>query len=131
MQFTVVRKGYRPEEVDRVIQDMEKKIEEQERELAEYRNREDALNKMEEKARVMVEQANEAADRHLRETLEELKGIRKDALATRELISAFQEEYNQLLRQYLLRIRSDEFPRLLDRIGALIEKTGGDEEENR
>ena len=129
-QFSIVRKGYQPAEVDRAIEALEQKVAQQEQQLEEYRTREDMLDQMEAQARLKAEaiiaNANAMADERTRQAMQELESIRQDALGLRELIETFQREYNQLLRQYMLRIRTDEFPGLMNRLGELIEQTGGE-----
>ena len=78
------------------------------------------------KADAIIAAANEEAQRLLQRSAGELRQINQKALELREILEAFQNEYNQLLRQYLIRIRTDEFPALLDRLGVLIERTGGE-----
>ncbi|MBQ7916151.1 MAG: hypothetical protein IJ315_05110 [Firmicutes bacterium] len=129
-QFSIVRKGYQPSEVDQAIEALEQKVAQQEKELVDYRAREAELDKIEVqanlKAEAIIASANAMADQRLQQALQELEGIRKDALGLRELIETFQNEYNQLLRQYMLRMRTDEFPALMNRLGALIEQAGGE-----
>ena len=129
-EFTKVRKGYRPEEVEQELSRLKQKIAEQEEELAVYNKREEELHRNEieaqMKADLIIEEAQRKADEILKNAREELKEIRQEALRMRDLMEAFQNEYNQLLRQYLLKIRTDEFSALMDRLGCLIEKTGGE-----
>lgn len=129
-EFTRVRKGYRPEEVEQELFRLRQKITEQEEELSIYRGREEELYRREieaqMKADLIIEEAQRKADEIQKKTKEELKEIRQEALRMRDLMEAFQNEYNQLLRQYLLKIRTDEFSALMDRLGCLIEKTGGE-----
>ena len=129
-QFSIVRKGYQPSEVDQAIEALEQKVAQQEKELVDYRAREAELDKIEVqanlKAEAIIASANAMADQRLQQALQELEGIRKDALGLRELIETFQNEYNHLLRQYMLRMRTDEFPALMNRLGALIEQAGGE-----
>ncbi|HIR36541.1 MAG TPA: hypothetical protein IAC91_10680 [Candidatus Faecimorpha stercoravium] len=129
-EFTKVRKGYRPEEVEQELSRLKQKIAEQEEELAVYNKREEELHRNEieaqMKADLIIEEAQRKADEIQKNAREELKEIRQEALHMRDLMEAFQNEYNQLLRQYLLKIRTDEFSALMDRLGCLIEKTGGE-----
>ena len=129
-EFTRVRKGYRPEEVEQELFRLRQKITEQEEELSIYRGREEELHRREieaqMKADLIIEEAQRKADEIQKKTKEELKEIRQEALRMRDLMEAFQNEYNQLLRQSLLKIRTDEFSALMDRLGCLIEKTGGE-----
>lgn len=129
-EFTRVRKGYRPEEVEQELFRLRQKITEQEEELSIYRGREEELHRREIEAQMkvdlIIEEAQRKADEIQKKTKEELKEIRQEALRMRDLMEAFQNEYNQLLRQYLLKIRTDEFSALMDRLGCLIEKTGGE-----
>ncbi len=129
-EFTKVRKGYRPEEVEQELSRLKQKIAEQEEELAVYNKREEELHRNEieaqMKADLIIEEAQRKADEIQKNAREELKEIRQEALRMRDLMEAFQNEYNQLLRQYLLKIRTDEFSALMDRLGCLIEKTGGE-----
>lgn len=129
-EFTRVRKGYRPEEVEQELSRLGQRIAEQEEELAVYKKREEELHRNEieaqMKADLIIEEAQRKADEIQRKAREELKEICQEALRMRDLMEAFQSEYNQLLRQYLLKIRTDEFSALLDRLGCLIEKTGGE-----
>lgn len=129
-EFTRVRKGYQPEEVEQELSRLRQKIIEQEKELATYNKREEELHRNEieaqMKADLIIEEAQRKADEIQKNAREELKEIRQEALRMRDLMEAFQNEYNQLLRQYLLKIRTDEFSVLMDRLGCLIEKTGGE-----
>ena len=129
-EFTRVRKGYQPEEVEQELSRLRQKIAEQEKELAIYSKREEELHRNEieaqMKADLIIEEAQRKADEIQKKAREELKEIRQEALRMRDLMEAFQNEYNQLLRQYLLKIRTDEFSALMDRLGCLIEKTGGE-----
>ena len=130
-EFTKVRKGYRPEEVEQELSRLKQKIAEQEEELAAYNKREEELHRNEIEAQmkadlIIIEEAQRKADEIQKNAREELKEIRQEALRMRDLMEAFQNEYNQLLRQYLLKIRTDEFSALMDRLGCLIEKTGGE-----
>ena len=129
-EFTKVRKGYRPEQVEQELSRLKQKIAEQEEELAVYNKREEEVHRNEieaqMKADLIIEEAQRKADEIQKNAREELKEIRQEALRMRDLMEAFQNEYNQLLRQYLLKIRTDEFSALMDRLGCLIEKTGGE-----
>lgn len=129
-RFNVTRRGYSPEEVDRAMAELEQKLQSQEQELVSYRVQEETVRRAavdaQIKADAIIAAANEEAQRLLQRSAGELRQINQKALELREILEAFQNEYNQLLRQYLIRIRTDEFPALLDRLGVLIERTGGE-----
>lgn len=129
-RFNITRKGYSPEEVDRAMAELEQKLQSQEQELVSYRVQEETVRRAavdaQIKADAIIAAANEEAQRLLQRSAGELHQINQKALELREILEAFQNEYNQLLRQYLIRIRTDEFPALLDRLGVLIERTGGE-----
>lgn len=129
-RFNVTRRGYSPEEVDQAIAELEQKLHSQEQELVSYRVQEETVRRAAVEAQIkadaIIAAANEEAQRQLQHSAGELHQINQKALELREILEAFQNEYNQLLRQYLIRIRTDEFPALLDRLGVLIERTGGE-----
>ena len=65
-EFTKVRKGYRPEEVEQELSRLKQKIAEQEEELAVYNKREEELHRNEieaqMKADLIIEEAQRKAD---------------------------------------------------------------------
>lgn len=129
-RFSITRKGYCPQEVEQAMAETQQKLEKLEQELVSYRVQEETIHKAAVEAQIkadaMIAAANEEAERIRLQSAGELMQIRRQAMEIREILEAFQNEYNQLLRQYLIRIRMDEFPALLDRLGVLIERTGGE-----
>lgn len=129
-RFSVVRKGYSPAEVDQAMEDLQKQLEERTTALETYRRREQEITEQEEAARQRADrilaQADQAAEKKMQEMLVKLQEVRAEALELRDVIEGFQREYNELLRQFLIRTRTEEFPALLDKLGAIIEQTGGE-----
>ena len=73
-EFTRVRKGYRPEEVEQELFRLRQKITEQEEELSIYRGREEELHRREieaqMKADLIIEEAQRKADEIQKKTKE-------------------------------------------------------------
>lgn len=111
--FSIVRKGYNPEEVDRRIKELENMLEY-------YKERESAINKAVVNAEItaenIIEDAKVKAKDIEREALNRLHEIKDKAILTKEKLEIFQKKYNILIQDYLVTLRSDELVDLFNQL---------------
>ncbi|MBQ7064820.1 MAG: hypothetical protein IJM90_08025 [Firmicutes bacterium] len=103
-------------------------------ELEAYREREQAIaqreREAEAKAAAMVEEAECRAEERLAAARREREQIRRQALRMQEKMQEFQSEFDRLVRDYLTRARTEEFPALFNRLGAYVEELSGSAPDN-
>lgn len=123
--FTIVRKGFDTTEVDTYIVDLENELQKKEKQLEEYRTRENAINRAVVDAQMMadeiIEKAKAEAARIHSEAAAQLGDIRKEALDLRTNLTQFQESYNRLLRRYLYTGHCEDMTQIFDRLEKAID----------
>ncbi len=148
--FSLVRRGYSPEEVDVYTNQLQGLINQRNQELASYREKENAINssvveakllakrivdEANEEAEKILAAANEEAEKTLSEARDAVSTFRQDSDAEMALIServtamrhkldTFQMEYNQIVQQYLVSMRSNDLASLLDDLDDFMRKMG-------
>ncbi len=128
--FTIVRRGFEPREVDTYIVSLESQIEKRDKKIEEYRSREDAISRAVVEAQMMadsiIEKAKEEASRLKEEATARLESLRAEALQLRNSLTEFQESYNRILRRYLYSSHCDDLRKLYDRLDELLSEIGID-----
>lgn len=131
--FEIERRGYCTDEVDQYIRELEANLQRKENELAAYHQKEDAINQSVVEAKLLsnkiIEDAEAQAQGIRREATKELDDLREQAKAMHEKIDAFQKEYNFILQQYLVSIRSSDLPKLFDDLNQFMDKYNTEAEE--
>ena len=131
--FEFERRGYNTDEVDQYVRELETKIEKKEAELAEYRKKEEAINQSVVEAKILankiVEDAEEQAVDIRKEATEELSDLREQAKAMHEKIDIFQQEYNRIIQEYLVSLRSTALPKLFDDLNNFMNKYSTESQE--
>lgn len=121
-QFTLVKRGYDPEEVDNYIATMENVIKS-------YKDKDNAIKNAIISAQVaadnMIKNAKLQADEYKLQILHELSDVRSEIDRNREHIQSFQDLYSQLIRKHLYALDEKEFSKLhntLDNVEKLIDR---------
>lgn len=148
--FTLVRRGYSPEEVDVYTNQLQGLINQRNQELAAYKEKENAINssvidakmlakrlvdEANEEAAQIIAQAKEEAERTLNESRNaaaiyrqeseaEMAQITERVNAMRHKLDTFQLEYSQIVQQYLVSMRANELTALVDDLDDFMRKMG-------
>lgn len=116
--FTTVRKGYSPEEVEKYISELENIIDY-------YKERESAITKAVINAEVtaenIVDDARVKAQDIEREALNRLNDVKEKTIQTKEKLEVFQKKYNILIQDYLVTLRSEEMVDLFDQLDEITD----------
>lgn len=146
-KFNIVRKGYAQGEVDQYIFQLEQLIEERNKELAQYKDKEKAINASLIEAQSMAasikEKAEQDAEQKKQETQQEIDAMRENArlemsditekvAAFRKKLEDFKSSYNTILDQYLIQARATDMTALFNELDDYMDKLGmkphGDDE---
>ncbi len=126
--FSTERRGYSINEVNQWGQELEEKLEKQEKQLAEYRQKEVAINESVVEARLLankiIEEAKTEAEKIHQDALDSLVDIKAQLTAMREKLTAFQTDYNHALQQYLVAVRCTDMVKLFEDLDQFMEKLG-------
>ncbi|MCI8632173.1 MAG: hypothetical protein HFE64_01635 [Lachnospiraceae bacterium] len=126
--FSTERRGYNINEVNQWGQELETKLENQEKQLAEYRQKEAAINESVVEARLLankiIEEAKTEAEKIHQDSLDSMTDIKAQLTAMREKLTAFQNDYNHALQQYLVAVRCTDMVKLFDDLDQFMEKLG-------
>ena len=121
MNFTEVKRGYDPEEVDNYINSLNNVIKS-------YKEKDNAIKNAIISAQVaadnMVKNAKLQANEYKVQIVRELDRVRREVEREREKVLQFQELYTELVHKYLLRLEERDITRLLnclDGIDGLID----------
>lgn len=116
--FSTVRKGYNPEEVEKYISELENIIDY-------YKERESAITKAVINAEVtaenIVDDARVKAQDIEREALNRLNDVKEKTIQTKEKLEVFQKKYNILIQDYLVTLRSEEMVDLFDQLDEITD----------
>jgi len=112
-QFSYVKRGYDPEEVDKYISTLEQVIKS-------YKEKDNAIKNAIISAQVaadnMIKNARAQADEYKMQISRELEKAREEVARQRMRIQAFQDVYSGLVRKYLLEIESNDMSSLYHRL---------------
>jgi len=119
-QFSVVKKGYSPEEVDKYISTLEQVI-------TSYKDKDNAIKNAIISAQLaadnIVKNAKLQANEYKSQIATELEKVRKEINIQRDRIQSFQYQYNELVRKHLVEFDQSEMQRLnntLDDVDKLV-----------
>lgn len=131
--FTIVRKGFEPTEVDTYIVSLESQIEKLNKRIEEYRTKEDAINRAVIDAQLIadaiVTKAKEEASSLKEQATAELEDLRIKGLKLRENMTEFQESYNRVLRRYLYAAHCEDMHQIYDRLDTVLKEMGVEEKD--
>jgi len=112
-QFTLVKRGYDPTEVDKYIDTLEQVIKS-------YKDKDNAIKNAIISAQMaadnMVKNAKLQADDYKAQIVKELGKVREDIDRQRMRMQAFQDVYNGLIRKYLKELDGDDISQLFTRL---------------
>ena len=112
-QFTYVKRGYDPEEVDKYISTLEQVIKS-------YKDKDNAIKNAIISAQVaadnMIKNAKAQADEYKAQIGRELEKAREEVGRQRMRVQAFQDVYSGLVRKYLLEIEGTDMGNLYARL---------------
>ena len=112
-QFTYVKRGYDPEEVDRYISTLEQVIKS-------YKDKDNAIKNAIISAQVaadnMIKNAKAQADEYKIQITQELEKAKDEVARQRMRIQAFQDVYSGLVRKYLVEIHENDMTDLFGRL---------------
>lgn len=121
-RFTVVKRGYNPDEVDTFIQGLESA-------LKNYKEKEVAIKNAFINAQVaadkIIQEAQDDAAEMKRNTIYQLEAIKNSVEEQKIILSSFQNDYNRLIRKYLYDVNTSEFDLLVGKINVLTESIQG------
>ena len=112
-QFTLIKRGYDPEEVDKYIATLEQVIKS-------YKDKDNAIKNAIISAQVaadnMIKNAKLQADEYKGQIVKELEKVRQEVDRQRMRIQAFQDVYNGLVRKYLTELDGDDITQIFKRL---------------
>jgi len=105
-QFSTVKRGYNPEEVENYVGKLE-------REIDDYREKDASISNAIKNAQIaadnIVRNANLGADEIKRSTIDHLDNIFQSIEKQKEIVKAFQEDYYELVSKYLKNTKTTDF----------------------
>lgn len=109
--FTVVKKGYDPVEVESYISRLEE-------ELTQFRSTQaaiaNALIHSENAAQIIINEAQQHSEKLRKESEESLLELQKKIKHMRMKLDSFQSTYNQLMHKYIVSVNNEDFNELFD-----------------
>lgn len=138
-KFNIVRKGYAQGEVDQYIFQLEQLIEERNKELAQYKDKENAITASLVEAQAMAasikEKATQEAEQKKQETEKEIEAMRQNVqlemsditakvAAFRKKLDDFKSSYNTILDQYLVQARATDMTALFNELDDYMDRLG-------
>ena len=115
-EFSLVKRGYNPEEVDKYIGQLERQIQE-------YKDKDSAIANAILNAQVaadnIVRNANIRAEDILKEVLDRLDTIHQSVDKQKQVVKNFQEDYTHLVGRYLKTTQSKDFVEIFQSIAEL------------
>lgn len=124
-EFSIVRKGYAPEEVNAYIDSLEKALADRTAQLLEYQEKENAITKSMidaqlVSAKVRSEAMADAAAMRAG-AYDEMDQLREQVSALHGKLSDFQNEYSRILQEYLVSLRSNDLVALFGRLESFMQ----------
>lgn len=114
--FTIVKKGYNPQEVDEYIETLEKVVKS-------YKDKDNAIKNAIISAQIaadnIIKNAEAEAVAYRAQAMEHLKKIFESVETQRSRAQSFQDEYNDLLHKYLRNFEESDISLVYDRIDEL------------
>ncbi len=128
-EFTVVKKGYDPNEVDEYINKLEEVIKSYKEKDVSIKNAiisaqvaaDNIVKNAELEANEIVRTAENEADERRTETVSVLTVLSEDIKRQKGMIKDFQEDYNGLMKKYFTDFNNREFLSLFEKINGLEE----------
>lgn len=135
-EFSIVRKGYAPEEVNAYIAELEAALADKVSRLLEYQDKESAITSSLVDAQIFSAQIRKAAEdeaealrasaldeaKSLRAgAYDEMDQLREQAGSLHEKLTAFQTEYSRILQDYLVSLRSTDLVNLFSRLESFMQ----------
>lgn len=115
-QFSTVKRGYNPEEVESYIANLERIIEE-------YKEKDSSITKAIVNAQVaadnIIKNAELASDEIREQTVANLDNIYKSIEKQKEIVKDFQGQYNDLVNKYLKDVQTTDFLEIFSSINEL------------
>ncbi len=119
--FTIVRKGYSPEEVEARIHQLET-------ELHAYKQKEQAIPHAIINAQLTADRIIETADQQAaqmrKQVVKQMEQVKKMLHDAKERVETFQEQYNHMISRYIIEFNEKDFAALyreLDEIHTLLD----------
>ncbi|MCL1935015.1 MAG: DivIVA domain-containing protein [Defluviitaleaceae bacterium] len=105
-EFEMVKRGYRPEQVEKYISELERTIQE-------YKDKDSAISKAILNAQVaadnIIRNANAQADDILTDALTHLEYIHNSVKKQKDVVKRLQQEYIDLVNRYLKNVQTTDF----------------------
>jgi len=125
-EFSIVRKnGYDCAEVNNYVAELERQLELKNRELNAFKVKESAINNSIIEAQITAEKirndAKNSASELRTNALEQLSDLREQLVEMHSRVEEFQSEYNRILQDYLVSLRSNELGNLFDELEAFMD----------
>ena len=112
-QFTFVKRGYDPEEVDKYVATLEQVIKS-------YKDKDNAIKNAIISAQIaadnMIKNAKAQADEYKAQIGRELGKVRSEVERQRMRVQAFQDVYTNLVRKYLIEVQDNDMSDLYSRL---------------
>lgn len=143
--FSTERHGYSPEEVDSYILELQKLIDQRNREIQSYQAKEAQILKTQEEANIQAQKildqaqkdaeaiiadAHSYSDRIRKDAYRNMEDIRQQVLALSARLEDFKSAYEKIIQQYLIAARANEMTALFADLNQFMKKLGisGEEE---
>ena len=114
--FSIVKKGYNPQEVDEYIETLEQVIKS-------YKDKDNAIKNAIISAQVaadnILKNTHLEAEEYKTQTLSKLRHIYESVETQRSRMQSFQDDYNDMLRKYVREFEENDVARIFDRIDEL------------
>ena len=115
-EFTIIKRGYNPEEVDKYIGSLERSIDE-------YKEKDKAISSAILNAQVaadnIIRNANAQSDEILNEAISFLDLIHKSIGKQKEFVKNLQDDYSELSNKYLKNVQATDFLNVFSNINNL------------
>lgn len=125
-EFSIVRKGgYDCNEVNAYIAELEERLETMTRETNEFKAKESAINNSIIEAQITAEKIRNDAKKDAANVktraLEQMDDLRAQLVEMHSRVEEFQSEYNRILQDYLVSLRSNELGNLFDELESFMD----------
>ncbi len=124
-EFTIVRKGYSPEEVDAYITELESALSVKSQMVKEFQAKESAINASLVNAELCAQYVRAQAEADAAEVhnnaLKEMDGLREQVLALHGKLEEFQSEFGRVLQEHLVSLRTNDLVEIFSRTEKFID----------
>lgn len=126
--FNTERRGYSTAEVDQYVRETESTLEQKNKQLQAYQQKEAAINQSVVEAKLLankiIEDAQAEAENIHQNALQSMTEIKAQTKAMHEKLLAFQKDYNHILQQYLVAVRCTDMTQLFDDLDRFMDQLG-------